>query len=468
VRPTTNAALWVVISLLACGSGESVIPRTPLASLVPLTDINPDPNVVEVQLVAGLSTTEYVPGVRAQVWAYRDGALAGSVGSVPGPMLQAQQGDLVIVHVRNELPEPTTVHWHGLRLPAEQDGSTAVQRAIRPGDSFDYRFAAIDAGTFWYHPHVNAAEQVEKGLYAPMIVSGGTPIDVAADRCLVLDDVKLRVDGHMEEQTTALDLTTGRQGNVLLVNGQQGKSLTIATGTRERWHLINAANGRYFNLSLPGHSFLVIGWDGGLVPIPYATDTLLIAPGERYDVLVTFDQPKAERLTLQTAFYDRGQVNPDPRSLDLLEVVYGPAGPVPLPLPTSWRVLNRLPTDGSTPKRTFSLAQQDSPGGPQFTINGQRWPFNTPVTVRQGDMEIWELQGTQDMDHPFHLHGMFFDVLSVGGIPATHFGWKDTVNVPKGSTVQLAVRYQPLGRWMFHCTIPEHAERGMMGDLLVE
>lgn len=458
-----TASLIACVLVGGCGGSQTTLPAS-----APLTDINPDPNIVEVQLVAGPATKEYLPGKVANVWAYRDGAIEGSAGTVPGPMLQAKQGDQIIVHFRNELPQPTTIHWHGLRLPANQDGSMATQTAVAAGGTFDYRFTARDAGPFWYHPHVGADEQVEKGLYAPMVVSGGTPIDVAAERYLVLDDVKLKGDGTLDDSIDPLDIMLGKQGNVLLVNGVRGARLEVAEGSRERWRLVNSANGRYFNLELAGHSFLVVGWDGGLLPAPYTVDRLLIAPGERYDVLLTFDRPPAERLTLQTLHYDRGHDIPDPGPKELLEIVYGDAASAPSPLPTNWRTLTPIPTNGTTPVRPFVLKEQESPAGATFMINDQRWPFNTPVMVKRGDIEIWEIEANPEMDHPFHLHGMFFEVLSIDGRPPTNFGWKDTVNVPKGTKLRFAVQYDPPGTWMFHCHILEHAERGMMGELMIE
>lgn len=456
---------FLAASLLAGGCGGS---RTTLPVPAALTDTNPDPNIVEVQLVAGPATKEYLPGKVANVWAYRDGAIEGSQGTVPGPLLQAKQGDQVIVHFRNELPQPTTIHWHGLRLPANQDGSMATQTAVASGGTFDYRFTARDAGSFWYHPHISADEQVEKGLYAPLVVSGGTPLDVATERYLVLDDVKLKADGTLDETIDPLDIMLGKQGNVLLVNGMRDARLEVAAGSRERWRLVNAANGRYFNLELAEHPFLVVGWDGGLLPTPYSTEKLLIAPGERYDVLVTFDRPPAARLSLQTLFYDRGHEIPDPGPKDLLEIVYGGQGPEPAPLPASLRTLSPLPTTGTTPVRRFVLKEQESPAGATFMINDQRWPFNMPVQVKRGDIEIWEIEANPEMDHPFHLHGMFFDVLSINGTAVPRFGWKDTVNVPRGTKLRFAVQYDPPGMWMFHCHILEHAERGMMGELMIE
>lgn len=464
------ALVWGTVPV-ACGdSSAPVAQRTQLSEPAVLTDINPDPNIVEVQLVAGVSTVEYLEGKPAEVWAYRDGALPDTIGTVPGPMLRAKVGDEVIVHFRNELPaDETTIHWHGVRLPPEADGTPSTQDPVLPGAEYEYRFTARDASSFWYHPHVRADEQIERGLYAPMVVSGGVAPDVAADRYLVLDDVKLDADGSLNEDTTELDRMLGRQGNVLLVNGQHAPAeLRVPAGSRERWRFVNAANGRYFNLRIPGAELLVIASDGGILPQPYSTGTLLITPGERYDVLVNFEGEPGEAAILQTVHYDRGHDIPDPGPQDLLEIVYGPSTGAPQPLPETWRDLPRLAVTDTTIVRPFVLEEYEQPGLPVlFTINGEQWPDNEPVHVMRGDIEIWEVRNEAEMDHPFHLHGMFFEVLPQEGEPPVPDGWKDTINVPQKSTVRFAVQYDPLGMWMFHCHILEHAELGMMGDLMV-
>ena len=464
-----RAVLITGALLSACGPAPIEVQK-PLQTPARLTDTNLDPTVVEVRLAAGPSTAQFLDGKDADVWAFRDAAIEGSLGTVPGPVLHAKAGDLVIVHFKNDLPESTTIHWHGLRLPAVMDGSTSVQTTIEPGKEFEYRFTVRDPGSFWYHPHVRADVQIERGLYGAFVVEGGTEVDAAADRYFVLDDVKVDSTGKLTEGVDVLDEMLGRQGNVLLVNGQRGREIEVAAKSRERWRFVNSANGRYFNLRLPGVKFRVIGWDGGLIPEPYEVDTLLVAPGERYEVLVEIPDQRGERLQLETIHYDRGHNIPDPGPKEILGVVVRPARDVaPKPLPTQWRTdLQQLALTADTRVQTFVLKEVETPEGVQFLINDQRWPFNTHVEVRQNDVEIWEVKNEAEMDHPFHLHGHFFHVLSVNGEPFTRKGWKDTVNIPMEGTVRFAVKYEPSpGMWMFHCHILEHAERGMMGDLMI-
>jgi FtsP/CotA-like multicopper oxidase with cupredoxin domain len=460
--------IWPMVRLAVCafvtiGCGDNLVIDDPAPAV--LTDLDPDPNTVEVRMAASPAVHEYLPGKLADVLAFRDAAIPGSVGTIPGPMLEAKLGDRVIVHFTNELAEETTVHWHGLRVPNAADGTPFAQVPIHPGGTFDYEFTLIDSGYFWFHPHMRGDVQVEAGLYAPIVVHDDIAIDVAADRAFVLDDVKLSSDGKLSERTEALDLMLGRMGNVVLVNGKQRPAIQVATGTRERWRFVNSANGRYFNLELPGHTFTVIGIDGGLLVEPYETQTLLVAPGERYEVLVELAS-STDELALRTLHYDRGHNIPDPGPIDILGLTVGLQGPTPGPLPTSWRIVEPIPFDANTPRRRFVLQEDDTvPAMPVFTINDEVFPDITPVEGSMGQIEIWQIDNQAEMDHPFHLHGMSFQTLDAQGIPRAPLGWKDTVNVPQKTTVEFAVRFEAPGRWMYHCHILEHAERGMMGEL---
>ena len=460
-----------LLFLAACSSSEKVSPPPttspdPLA-LTAFLNVSQQPGRVEVNLVAAPGRAEYLAGKPADVWAFRDGSRPGSAGTVPGPLLDVREGDHVVVHFKNELPEETTIHWHGIRVPPMSDGTPAAQMPVPAGGSFDYEFDASDAGTFWYHPHMRGDVQIERGLYGMVVVRGGAAIDVAADRAFVLDDVKLEATGQLSEATDQLDMMLGRQGNVLLVNGKRNATLRVTAGTRERWRFVNSANGRYFNLALAGHSFLVISWDGGLLPKPYMADRLLVAPGERYEVLVTLDGNVGEKRALQTLHYDRGHDIPDPGPLDLMQLeLASKAMSSPAALPTTWGREVTLPVEASTPVRELLLSEKEEGlPEPQFFINNERFPQITPATGKQDDVVIWSVKNDAEMDHPFHLHGMFFRVLDVDGVAPEHLGWKDTVNIPQKKTLRFAVRYGLPGRWMYHCHILEHAERGMMGEL---
>jgi FtsP/CotA-like multicopper oxidase with cupredoxin domain len=472
---TCSAVGVALVAAVGCegslpGAGGEAPPPEIAAPI--LTDVNPDPGIVEVHLVAGTGETSYLPGTRAAVWAYRDGALAGSVGTVPGPTLDVRRGDRVVVHFRNELPEEMTVHWHGLRLPNASDGTPAAQVPVPPGANYDYVFTAVDEGTFWYHPHMHADRMIELGLQGGVRVRGDQSLSAAADRLFVLDDVKLEADGQLSTKTDLLDVMLGRQGNFVFVNGHSDARLAVKAGTRERWRFVNSANGRFFNLRLADRPFLVVGWDGGLLPQPYETDRVLVAPGERYEVLVSFGEADVGApLVLETLHYDRGHNIPDPGPLPLMKLQVGPSDPAGRPpeFPVAWGDWSALPVTADTPTRHFVLKEVEGERGaePRFFINDEAFPAHTPIHGMEDAVEVWEVDNDTEMDHPFHLHGMFFQVLDVNGIPPRHRGLKDTVNVPQKSKLRFAVQYGPPGAWMYHCHILEHAERGMMGELMI-
>lgn len=467
----TAAGAFLALALVACGGDEPAAmalgDELPSVGWTALVDVDPAADVVEVNLVAEAAQVEILPGKLADVWAYRDGADPSAVATVPGPLLDVQQGQRVVVHFTNELPDATTIHWHGMRLPAGMDGTLAAQQPITPGETFTYEFVALDPGYFWFHPHMDGENQIERGLYAPLLVRGGPAPEVANERVFMLDDVKLESTGQLSTQTTQLDLMMGRQGNVLLVNGKPDRELSCSDGTRERWRFVNSANGRFFNLELPGHRFLVIGWDGGPLETPYETDRLLIAPGERYDVLVELKGEVGTALELLNLHYDRGHDLPDPGPKPVMHLRFDDvATVVPAALPNMWGDTPPIDVSGAGERElllTEIMDDLDPTAEPQFFINGERWPDVAPIEGALGTTEIWTLKNDAEMDHPFHLHGMFFQILD-GALAG---GNKDTVIVPKESTVKVAVKFDAPGDWMFHCHILEHAERGMMGVLQV-
>jgi FtsP/CotA-like multicopper oxidase with cupredoxin domain len=462
--------LGVVPACGGQGARDEPSARTPPdAELARALDVNAEPDIVEINLVAASAKIALLGEVEADVWAYRDASDPNGAPIIPGPRIDAQQGDRVIVHFTNELAEETTIHWHGVRVPPESDGTALAQTPIEPGETFTYEFVVEDAGTFWDHPHIRGDVQVERGLYGMLVVHGerDASIRVNADRAFVLDDVKIEATGQLSTTTDALDVMLGRQGNVVLVNGRERPHVQVEAGGRERWRFVNAANGRYFNLNLPGHAFLVIGWDSGLIPRPYEVETLLISPGERYEVLVEPRGQPGRSVALETVYYDRGHDIPDtgPKEILLLDLVEGETADL-ASLPEDWGSDVDLDPSASTPERKLVLSEEDHGGEDvRFFINGAGFPEVPPLEAKSNDVEVWSVNNDTEMDHPFHLHGMFFRVLDMNGVPPEHDGWKDTVNVPQKKTLRFAVRYGAPGHWMYHCHILEHAERGMMGEL---
>src|SRR5687767_8765607 len=242
---------------------------------------------VRIALEARETNWEVAPGVTIAGYGYN--------GQVPGPVIEAKQGVPVEVQFTNRLSEPTLIHWHGLRVPAPMDGTQATQRPVQLGETFTYRFTPPDAGTFWYHPHMNETEQLEKGLYGAFIVRGAEKPIVDGEQILVFDDVDADKQGRLAKFSGFRQRHDGREGSIRLINGKAEPQLTSAAGQVERWRIINASSARYIRLSLGGETFRIIGTDGGLIETPVEATEVLLAAADRVDILVG---PFAEGQTL--------------------------------------------------------------------------------------------------------------------------------------------------------------------------
>ncbi|HXU02368.1 MAG TPA: multicopper oxidase family protein [Polyangia bacterium] len=428
-------------------------------ALTPVVDVSPDPGVVEINLDARPASMSYVPGGPTPMWTYG--------GTVPGPLIRARVGDRVIAHFTNNITEDTTVHWHGIRVPAAMDGMPGQsQPPVPPGGSFDYDFVVPDASTFWYHPHVNSAAQEGNGMYGAFIVDDpNEPAGLGDEVVMVLSDVAVNDDGSLQPPDSAGDFGAlfGREGNVLLVNGKVRPTLKARPGLRQRWRFINAAKTRYFQIALDGHTFTRIGGDGGLLTAPLDVAQPEIAPGERMDLLVVPEGKAGDELVVRWIAFDRGYGSTFNRpDIDLFAVrLEGTHVDTP-PLPALGRSITPLPTDGASPVDLSLTAQYTTPL--ILGINGVPYDQSQPLMAYVGDTQVWTITNTIQFAHPFHLHGFFFQVIS----PVGPLEWKDTVNVPVNGTVKFVVRYDDRpGMWMFHFHILDHAEAGMMGSLMV-
>ena len=466
-------------------------------------DINPDPRIVEIDLEAKVSTVEIARGLSSRVYTYN--------GIVPGPVIKANAGDTLIVNFTNNLPEPTTIHWHGVRVPADMDGSTLSQHPIQPGESFRYRFTVDDPSLFWYHPHLRTDVQVEMGLAGALLVSEEIsdtrrphlkPLGKIRQDILILDDIRIGTGGEISLQG---------DGQLLwLVNGLELPKMEVVSGEPLRWRLVNIANERYMRIEVPGHKLTRIGGDGGLLEKPISgLDDITLVPGERADIVLTPAGEPGSELTV----YRKG-VRADVRvPLMTLAFVEGGTTSGAPNLPETLRTIEPFETTGAIEQTfVFSHGAPDGDGNVRFLINGKSFGELTTEDApdaKVGETQIWNLVNTTATDHPFHLHGFFFQVLETiskdaGGniiatVPAPYRENKDTVDLPRrpgmsgtSTTVRVAVRFAPgpgrtvaetvawggadaivnadpagnlrgrSGGWLFHCHILPHAARGMM------
>jgi FtsP/CotA-like multicopper oxidase with cupredoxin domain len=411
------------------------------------------------QLRAAPAEVEQIDGRRLAVWSYN--------GQVPGPVLRVRLGESVRVELANDLPQPTTIHWHGVRVPNAMDGVPGVtQPPIAPGERFVYRFTPKDAGTFWFHPHHRGSEQLERGLYGVLIVEDEKPLPWSRDVVWVLDDWLLGTGGAIDPRfNTPHDLAhDGRWGNFTTVNGVRVETLTVRAGERLRLRLVNTANGRVFAPDFSALDARVIAVDGLYTRRPLDPKGFELAPGNRLDLDITIGAAARGR-TIEIV--DRFTRSPIPlasiRVLD--EVVETPrfASPSNRRVPR-WEQAMSAPVDVE-----YRLdARRGGEYGIEWTINDRAFAGHNQSPA--GPFERLEPNHWHRIRfvnesfrlHPMHIHGQFFKVIARNGQPVDEPYFRDTVLLKRKDSVDVGIVPLDRGQWMLHCHIQEHAEAGMM------
>jgi FtsP/CotA-like multicopper oxidase with cupredoxin domain len=472
----------------------------------------------ELVTLASGDTLRLTAGLVRRAFKGRTLTMYGFNGQYPGPLLRVPQGAEVVVDFSNALDQPTTVHWHGVRLDNHFDGVPELtQAAVSPGGRFLYRLRFPDAGIYWYHPHVREDTQQDLGLYGNILVRSPRADYFSAahrEEALMLDDLLLGDDGLVpfgrEATTHAL---MGRFGNVFLVNGEPGYELAVRRGEVVRFLFTNVSNTRTFNLSFPGARMKVVGSDLGNYEREEWIESVVLAPAERYIVHVRFEVPGSVALVNRVQALDHlyGRFFYE---TDTLGIVRVSAAAAASDLTTSFATLraDRGASDEINRYRSYAdrrvdhaliltLETRDLPfvtrqlmmldsayfapvewSGTMPHMNwastgGQvRWVMRDPATgkenmdvdwsFRRGDVVKLRLANERRsfhaMQHPIHIHGQRFLVLAVNGVPNENLVWKDTVLVPAGSTVDVLLELSNPGRWMLHCHIAEHLSAEMM------
>jgi FtsP/CotA-like multicopper oxidase with cupredoxin domain len=448
------------------------------------------------------------------------GAAVASTGisaSYLGPVVRVRSGDTIPFRVENRLDEETTLHWHGLLIPSQVDGGPG--NTIRPGAVWTPEIKIKQrAATTWFHPHPhgNTARQVYGGLAGLMIVSDGgdrdrgLPMTYGVDDLpIVLQDKRFGRSGELVYAPTMMDLMHGFQGETLIVNGAIDPVAKVPAGF-VRLRLLNAANARNFDLRFADRRpFFVIAGDGGYLPEPVEARSLVIAPAERYEILVDFsDGRPVDFLTAPNTHHGN--------SMGMMMQMARPRSPVGGterfmrfdPDPALPAAVTRLPreleklappdTKSAVEWRTFVLNPMQGMGmgmgmgmlemigsriGPasggrdhsratmMMGINGRSFSMSrVDVTTKLGTSEIWEIASAA-LAHPFHMHGVSFRVVSNNGREPSpeQSGWKDVVLVAEQA--EILVRFDhpatPKMPFMYHCHILEHEDHGMMGQFAV-
>lgn len=414
-------------------------------------------------------TTEFQPGTATRTW--------GVNGSYLGPTLRATRGDHVRIRVHNGLPEPTTMHWHGMHLPAVADGGP--HSVIPTGTTWEPEWVVDQpAATLWYHPHPHGATErhVYRGVAGMFILDDAT--DPGLPDTYGVDDIPLIVqdvnftDDHQLDESHGTFAPIGRLGDHIVVNGTLDPH-HIVTTELVRLRLLNASTARSYDFGFDDdRTFDLVGTDSGLLADPQRLDRIQLSPGERAEIVVAFRPGENVILRshppdLQTDWWnDRWSGGRD--SFDIVELraadQLAPRPPVPDTIETD--TSDNFPVTGDEPRRQFEMAG--------VSINDQRMDMQRiDFAVEVDTTEIWEISNPTGTPHNFHVHDTRFHVLDVndGEPPPAHTGWKDTIPVLPGDTISIAVRFtdytDPNMPYMFHCHLLLHEDRGMMGQFVV-
>lgn len=458
--------------------------RSVLSSLLSLSTLGAVTYKLDLQEI----TWPLGQGVSTKAWAYG--------GTVPGPLIKIAPGEKVIIEGTNRLPVATNIHWHGLAVPNDQDGP---MKTIRPGETYRYEFTATESGTFWYHSHYRPVlEQMDMGLYGAFIVTAPEDASYSGDDVLVLDDWYL--DGKGQRLKGTSRGTMERLGNIETVNGKTGKAippLAWVAGELHKLRFINASTAAVHTLSISGHRFRVTHLDGHALSSPYETDAITLSPGERVDAEVPAVGKAGDSYEIYSDRPELGLVMPityRPGSIASVTSPFMPPQPHGFPgienAPADFTLeLNSAMAGGMKPGGMMSgqggmmghggvksmggkMGMKGAAGMMRWTINGKSFPDTAPLSVKLNQVTKVRLinkdtQMMHPMDHPIHLHGTAFQVVSINGRKPPREMWKDTISVPPGSYVDIAFSYRNVGDWMLHCHIIDHEDQGMMTTVQV-
>lgn len=405
-------------------------------------------------------------------------------GASPGPLLRGRQGETMRVRLLNEMTEPTSVHWHGVRVDNPMDGASGVtQPAVPPGGQFDYDIFLPDAGTFWYHAHHESWKQVAQGLYGPLIVDSPDDPPVDRDLSLVIDDWKMDAAGGLDEESFGqLGEWShgGRLGNWITVNSEPAPAYTLPAGGRVRLRLINAANARIFTLNLPAAmEARIVALDGmPVAPRDFPARGFALSPAQRVDVVADLPAKSGgvywlnalfgngDPVVAATFFTRAGQP-------DLVEKVRWPS-PAPAPMPSREGAVHASVhmTGGAMGGMAGAKIGGKMLSMRELVAQGKFWAFNGAIggpdmelmRLRQGQTAVLRVENGTVWPHAMHLHGHhFYPVSPDGGVSDL----RDTHLMHRDESVDLVFTAGKPGKWLFHCHMLEHQAAGMGGVVTV-
>ncbi len=426
-------------------------------------------------LSAAESKAQLLPEKYAKtpVWAYNQ--------TIPGQQIRTQQGKGVKLRFENHLPEPTAVHWHGIRLENAMDGAAGLtQDPVGKGEHFDYHFRTPDAGTYWYHSHHRSWEQMARGLYGALIVEEKRPPRVDIDQVLLIDDWRLQDNGEISNDFgRMMDLShAGRQGNWLTVNGtgMDSASLSVKRHQRLRLRLVNVANASIFTVKFEGLTGWEIALDGQPLEELNSLEEVTLAPAQRFDVVVDVESDTQAQLLLASRDGDlpimRFPIEGEIRKANLDT----PEPLAPNPLPEIGRLEGVVTTElvmqgGAMGGMRSAVYQGENLDIRTLVKKGMVWAFNgvagitdTPLlTAKRNERVRIRLVNDTSFPHGIHLHGHHFrETIKTKDAASHSFGpWRDTILLNRGDSKEITFVADNPGKWLLHCHMLGHQAAGM-------
>lgn len=402
-------------------------------------------------------------------------------GEIPGSPIRLSLGQRLDVKVENRLTEPTAVHWHGIRLPNAMDGVAGLtQKAILPTESFQYSFTPPDAGTYWYHSHMNAYEQVGRGLYGPLIIEESNPPIVDRDLVWMIDDWRLLNDASISDDFGAGHDRShaGRIGNVPTINGRFRDIIKVRSGERIRLRLINAANARIFSLNFKDLNPTIIAIDGQPLTPYQPIGPIVIGAAGRVDIILDMTGEPESRSAVQDSTYRD--------AFDLTHFVYEDAAlrdtllesnialpPATLPEPDLADAVSQtvVIAGGAMGGLQKAMLNGEWLGLREIAQQGYVWAINDVVAnkldmpplvdVPRGTSVRFSLSNETAFPHPMHLHGHHMKILSIDDVKVSDTRWVDSPLLMPNQKMELAFVADNPGNWLFHCHALEHHAAGL-------
>ena len=480
-HPLRTMRVWIPALALAtaaalAGLGGCANPASSPVTEAPVTRALAIPPLAEGTVSGGQRA--YALDVQAATTDFGVGGPTDTYGvnqSYLGPTLRMTTGDEVRMDVHNGLDTVTTLHWHGMHVPAKMDGGP--HQLLEPGQTWSPTWQVRQpAATLWYHahPHGQTADQVYKGVAGMILVedpAGGPdlPDDYGVDDIpVIVQDKTFDSDGQLVFNQRGPS-STGFLGDTVMVNGTIGAYLDVPT-THVRLRLLNASTARIYKFGFADdRTFDVVGTDGGLLTAPVSLDRIQLSPGERAEIVVAMAPGETVELrNYSPDFGGRVAGNSrfgtgDYRVLELraaAELRESPAAPSTL------AQFSRIPESSAEDTRTFTINAQIINRRP---VDMGRIDEIVPLDAT----EVWVLRNRDPQPHNFHVHTVQFQVLDIDGAapPPQLAGWKDTVYLPPGSEVRIIASFtdyaDPMWPYMYHCHLLWHEDSGLMGQFVV-